>query len=80
MVLIEEEKHEDLIEDGINIHYNLYINISEAVLGTKKQIPTIEGKVEINIPSGIQNGKILELANQRSFRTLLDILEIEVTY
>ena len=64
LVLIEEKKHEDLIRDGINIHYNLYINISEAVLGTKKQIPTIEGKVEINIPSGIQNGKILRLQSK----------------
>jgi len=64
LVLIEEEKHEDLIRDGINIHYDLYINISEAILGTKKQIPTIEGKVEINIPSGIQNGKILRLQSK----------------
>ncbi len=64
LVLIEEQKHEELIRDGVNIHYNLYINISEAILGTKKQIPTIEGKVEINIPSGIQNGKILRLQSK----------------
>lgn len=64
LVLIEEERHQDLIRDGVNIHYDLYINISEAILGTKKQIPTIEGKVEINIPSGIQNGKILRLQSK----------------
>ena len=63
LVLIEEEKHEDLIRDGINIHYNLYINISEAVLGTKKQIPTIEGKSE-QYSFGIQNGKILRLQSK----------------
>lgn len=64
LVLIEEEKHKELIRDGINIHYDLYINISEAILGTKKQIPTIEGTVEINIPSGIQSGKILRLQSK----------------
>ena len=64
LVLIQEEKHEELIRDGINIHYNLYINISEAILGTKKKIQTIEGKVQINIPAGIQNGKILRLQSK----------------
>ena len=33
-------------------------------MGTKKEIPTIEGKVQINIPSGIQNGKILRLQSK----------------
>ena len=64
LILIAEEKDEELIRDGRNIHYNLYINISEAILGTKKQIPTVEGKVEINIPPGIQNGKILRLQSK----------------
>ena len=64
LVVIEEIKHDKLIRDGINIHHDLYINISEAVLGTKKEIPTIEGKVQINIPSGIQNGKILRLQSK----------------
>ena len=62
LVLIEEEKSENLIRDGINIHHELYINISEAILGCKKEIPTINGKVQISIPSGVDNGKrIIEI-------------------
>ena len=61
LVLIEEKKHEELIRDGINLHYELYISISEAILGCKKEIPTINGKVQISIPSGIDNGKVLRL-------------------
>ena len=61
LVLIEEEKNEELIRDGINIHYELYISISEAILGCKKEIHTINGKVQISIPSGIDNGKVLRL-------------------
>ena len=64
LVLIEEEKHEQLIRDGINIHYELYINISEAVLGCKKEIPTVNGRVQISIPSGVENGKILRLQSK----------------
>ena len=59
-----EEKSENLIRDGINIHHELYINISEAILGCKKEIPTINGKVQISIPSGVDNGKILRLKSK----------------
>ena len=51
-----------LIRDGINIHYNLYINISEAVLGTKKQY--YNWRKGRNHSSGIQNGKILRLQSK----------------
>ena len=64
IVLIEEKKHEELSRDGINIHYELYINISEAILGCKKQIPTINGRVQISIPKGVDNGKILRLQSK----------------
>ena len=36
LVLIEETPHETLKREGTNIHYDLYINYSEAVLGTSK--------------------------------------------
>jgi len=64
IVLIEEKKHSELIRDGINIHHELYINISEAILGCKKEIPTINSRVQISIPSGIDNGKILRLQSK----------------
>ena len=40
LVLIEEEKSENLIRDGINIHHELYINISEAILGCNQTLPS----------------------------------------
>ena len=44
-----------------NIHCEEFISISEAVLGTSKEIETIGGKVRIKIDSGVQSGKILRL-------------------
>ena len=61
LVLIEETPHETLKREGTNIHYDLYINYSEAVLGTSKEVETVAGKVKIKIESGTQSGKILRL-------------------
>ena len=61
LVLIEEIQHETLKREGSNIHYDLYINFSEAVLGISKEVETVTGKVKIKIEAGTQSGKILRL-------------------
>ncbi|QVY66468.1 molecular chaperone DnaJ [Polaribacter sp. Q13] len=61
LVLIEEVQHETLKREGTNIHFDLYINFSEAVLGTSKEVDTVTGKVKIKIDAGTQSGKILRL-------------------
>ena len=61
LVLIEEVPHDTLKREGSNIHYDLYINFSEAVLGTSKEIDTVTGKVKIKVDAGTQSGKILRL-------------------
>jgi molecular chaperone DnaJ len=61
LVVIEEVEHENLKREGTNIHYDLYISFSEAVLGTNKEVDTVSGKVKIKIDAGTQSGKILRL-------------------
>lgn len=61
LVAIEEKEHDHLQREGDNLHYDLYISISEAVLGTSKEIDTVTGKVRIKIEEGVQSGKILRL-------------------
>ncbi len=61
LVLIEEVEHETLKREGNNIHYDLYISYSDAVLGVSKEIQTVTGKVKIKIDAGTQSGKILRL-------------------
>ena len=61
LVLIEEIQHETLKREGTNVHFDLYINLSEAVLGVSKEVQTLTGKVNIKIESGSQSGKILRL-------------------
>ncbi|MBT8302696.1 MAG: DnaJ domain-containing protein, partial [Maribacter sp.] len=61
LVAIETLDHETLKREGDNLHYDLYISFSEAVLGTSKEIDAVGGKVRIKLESGIQSGKILRL-------------------
>lgn len=61
IVVIEEEKHPELIRDGNDVVYPLNLSVPDAILGKDVQIPTIEGKVKIKIGPGTQPGKILRL-------------------
>ncbi|MEI6865370.1 molecular chaperone DnaJ [Flavicella sp.] len=61
LVVIEEIPHKKLKREGVNLHYDLYISFSEAVLGVPKEIETVTGKVKIKIEGGTQSGKILRL-------------------
>lgn len=61
IVLIEEEEHLELVRDGNDLLYNVFIGYPEAVLGETVEIPTIEGKVKVKIEAGTQPGKILRL-------------------
>ena len=61
IVLINIEEHDKLIRDGQNLHYDHYISFPEAAIGSSCEIPTVSGKVKIQLEAGIQSGKILRL-------------------
>jgi len=61
LVVIEETPHDELVRDGQNLYYDLYINFADATLGTTVEIPTISSKAKIKIIEGTQSGKILRL-------------------
>lgn len=64
LVVIDEEPHAELKRDGNNLHYDLYISIPEAILGTSKEIPAVNNKVRIKVEKGTQSGKVLRLKGQ----------------
>jgi len=61
IVLIEEEAHEELHRDGLNVAFELHISFTDAIFGTQLEVPTIDGKAKIKIPAGTQSGKIFRL-------------------
>ncbi len=61
LVLIHEEEHKELVRDGRDLLYNLFISIPQATLGSPVEIPTLEGRVKVKIEAGTQPGKVLRL-------------------
>ncbi|MDX1629946.1 MAG: molecular chaperone DnaJ [Fulvivirga sp.] len=61
LIVIEEKDHDQLVRDGNNVVYDLYISFIDAALGASAEVPTITGKVRIKIEPGTQSGKILRL-------------------
>ena len=52
LVVINEVPHKKLQREGDNLHYELYVSIPDAILGTDKEIETVSGKVRIKIEAG----------------------------
>ncbi len=61
VVNIEEIPHPELLRDHQDLVYNCLISFPTAALGGPVEIPTLNGRVRINVPAGTQPGKILRL-------------------
>ncbi len=61
LVVISEEEHPQLIREGNNLIYNLYLSFPEITLGTTAEIPTVDSKVKVKIDAGTQPERILRL-------------------
>ncbi|NQU83761.1 MAG: molecular chaperone DnaJ [Parcubacteria group bacterium] len=60
-VNVRVKKHSSFLRDGYNIITQEKISFPDAALGIKKDITTVDGEVELKIPSGIQSSQILKL-------------------
>ena len=61
LVAISEEPHPKLQREGDNLHYDMYVGLPDAILGSSVEIETVSGKVRLKIEPGVQSGKILRL-------------------
>lgn len=61
VINVEEVPHDDFTREGNNIIHELFLNMADAALGAKVEIPTLEGRVRLTIPAGTQSGKIFRL-------------------
>lgn len=61
LVVIQELPHEKLKREDVNLHYDMYVSVPEAILGVSKEIDTLQGKVRIKLDEGTQSGKIMRL-------------------
>ncbi len=82
-ITLRVEEHPFFKRDGDNIHITLPIRIDEAGLGTKIEVPTIDGRALLKIPQGTKNGQKFRLRekgvmNSRTKQRGDQIVEVEV--
>jgi molecular chaperone DnaJ len=60
-VVLTVRAHPHLARHDQDVVYELRVNMVQAALGDRIEIPTLEGQVEIAIPGGTQNGQSFRL-------------------
>lgn len=60
-VVVFVEPHEVFKRDGSDIFAEVPISFSEAALGTRLDVPTLEGEATISVPAATQTGTIFRL-------------------
>ncbi|OUJ19386.1 DnaJ-class molecular chaperone [Methanonatronarchaeum thermophilum] len=62
LIIIVEVKEDEIFERrDENLFYTLKMGFPDAALGSKAKIPTLNGDVQLDIPSGTQNGDVFRL-------------------
>jgi DnaJ-class molecular chaperone len=61
LIAVSVAPHPLFARDGADLRLELPITLYEAVLGAKVRVPTLEGAVELAVPSGTSSGRIFRL-------------------
>ncbi len=61
MIEVQIKAHASFRREGRNIHLELPVTLSEAVLGGKVTVPTVHGSVTVTVPAGSNSGTKLRL-------------------
>ncbi len=63
-IVVHVKQHPYFLRDNDDIIYEQIISFAQAALGTDLDVPGLEEKLNLKIPSGIQSGTILRLRNK----------------
>jgi molecular chaperone DnaJ len=60
-IIIRTGEHPVFRRDGDDIYVTVPVTVSEAALGSKVDVPTIDGRAQLKVPPGTQSGQKLRL-------------------
>lgn len=63
-VVIQIKAHDLFERDGHDLHCEVPVSYPIAALGGELEVPTLDGKANVKIPAGTQNGATFRLRNQ----------------
>lgn len=64
IVIFEEKSHKYFVRNDNDIFLEVYVTPAEAVLGIGIEVPTLNGRVKLSVPSGTQPGRMLRMKNR----------------
>lgn len=65
-VKVHVSPHSVFKREGSNLIMDMDIKMSDALLGSEKEIKTLDGKIKLKIPAGIDSGEILRVRGKGS--------------
>lgn len=68
-ILTNVGKHPFLTRKGDNVYVTVPITVSEAALGARIEVPTVEGRAQLKVPAGTESGQKFRL-RERGFPSL----------
>jgi len=63
-VVISVKKHPIFERDGQDVICEVPISFAQAALGCELEVPTLEGRVNLKVPTGTQSGKVFKLSGK----------------
>lgn len=60
-IKINVPPHKHFTRDGFNLHTDLHVKLTDALLGAEHTLHTLDGDVKIKIPEGITHGELLRI-------------------
>lgn len=63
-LVVKVSKSKDFVRDGFSLLKNLPISFTQAALGAKIIVKTLDGDIELKIPEGTQSGTVFKVKNK----------------
>lgn len=60
-IKIHVKKHPIFTKDGHNLHMNLQVKLTDAILGAKYTIQALDGEITLKVPAGVSHDEILRI-------------------
>jgi len=64
LITVKVAPHPYFVRDGDHLRIDVPITLYEAVLGGKVRVPTLDGAIELNIPTGTSSGRTFRIAGK----------------
>jgi molecular chaperone DnaJ len=61
LAVIEVEPDPQFVRRGADLIYDLPVSFSQAAMGATVEVPTVDKKVKVKIPAGVQTGHVIQL-------------------